>query len=117
MNDGAPPRPDPKAIRPSIVDSGWSDPPPAVSAPPPPLPPPPTRPLPSYDAQENAGVRDVTLVDREVHSRARAMREKDTLPPPRRASAFPQSATATPLSRPKGLPPPPSVRPAPPSVR
>ena len=116
MNDGAPPRPDPKAIRPSIVDSGWSDLPPAASETPAGLPPPPTRPLPSYDAPESAGVRDVTLVDREVQSRARAMREKDTLPPPRRASAFPQSATATPLSRPKGLPPP-SVRPAPPSVR
>src|SRR6187402_2310860 len=111
MNDGAPPRPDPKAIRPSIVDSGWSDPPPSVEppAPPPPpvaLPPPPTRSLPSYDAPETAGVRDVTLVDREIQSRARAMREKDTLPPPRRASAFPQAAGPVTHSRPQGLPPP-----------
>ena len=84
-------------------------------------------PLPSYDAQETAGVRDVTLVDREVQSRARAMREKDTLPPPRRASTFPQSATRTRTRAHKGCrrasvrpalpsvrPPPPSVRPAPP---
>src|SRR6478736_4449236 len=129
MNDGAS-RPDPKLIRPSIVDSGWSDAPPPVSEPPA-LPPPPTRPLPSYDAPDSVSVRDVTLVDREaqqravdrevqqrsVQQRARAKREQDTLPPPRRASSFPQSvATATP-SRPKTLPPPPSVRPAPPSVR
>src|SRR6185369_13819342 len=126
MNDGAPPRPDPKAIRPSIVDSGWSVPPPEASEPPPPLPPPPTRPLPSYDAPESHGVREVTLVDREtqqraidrevqqraVQQRARAKREQDTLPPPRRASSFPQSQTAAP-SRPQGLPPP-SVRPPPP---
>src|SRR6478752_2380221 len=116
MNDGAPPRPAPKAIRPSIVDSGWSDPPPAASEPKAALPPPPTRQLPSYDAQEMGGVRDVTLVDREVQSRARAMREKDTLPPPRRASGFPQAPAPVPHSRPQGLPPP-SVRPAPPSVR
>src|SRR6187431_1989169 len=114
MNDGAPPRPDPKAIRPSIVDSGWSDPPPAASEPKAALPPPPTRQLPSYEAQELGGVRDVTLVDREVQSRARAMREKDTLPPPRRASSFPQ--VPAPPSRPQGLPPP-SVRPPPPNVR
>src|SRR6188768_586919 len=106
MNDGAPPRPDPKAIRPSIVDSGWSDTPPAANEPPLALPPPPTRPLPSYEAQETAGVRDVTLVDREVQSRARAMREKDTLPPPRRASTFPHAAAPVPHSRPQGLPPP-----------
>ena len=121
MNDGAPPRPDPKPIRPSIVDSGWSVPPPAASEPPPALPPPPTRPLPNYEAQETAGVREVTLVDREVQSRARAMREKDTLPPPRRASSFPQ--VPPPPSRPQAAPPPsvrplaPSVRPPPPSVR
>src|SRR6188768_1783591 len=122
MNDGAPPRPDPKAIRPSIVDSGWSDPPPAASEPKAALPPPPTRQLPSYDAQEMGGVRDVTLVDREVQSRARAMREKDTLLPPRRASAFPQAPAAASPSRPQGPPPSaartsPSVRPPPPSVR
>ena len=31
---------------------------------------------------------DVTQVDRQIQSRVKAMREKDTLPPPRRASAF-----------------------------
>lgn len=97
MNDGAPPRPDPKAIRPSIVDAGWSVPPPAVA--PEAQRPGTDRPLPSYDAPEPAGVREVTMVDREVHSRAKAMREKDTLPPPRRASAFP----------PAGPPPPPPI--------
>ncbi|MEP7049011.1 MAG: hypothetical protein ABJB12_01610 [Pseudomonadota bacterium] len=100
MNDGAPPRPDPKAIRPSIVDAGWSMPPPRVASelPPPPAPPPQpaARPLPSYEAHE-AAVREVTMVDREIQTRAQAMREKDTLPPPRRASAFPPA------------PPPPSV--------
>src|SRR6187402_105000 len=106
MNDGAPPRPDPRAIRPSIVDSGWSDSPPEASEPLAPLPPPPTRPLPGYESQETAGIRDVTLVDREVQSRAKAMREKDTLPPPRRASSFPQAAGPVTHSRPQGLPPP-----------
>lgn len=108
MNDGTPTRPDPKAIRPSMVDSGWSAPPPAVS---------PTgereseaeRPLPSYDAPDHASVRDVTLVDDEVQTRAKAMRDKDTIPPPRRASAFPPAP-----------PPPPVVvrapEPAPPSA-
>ncbi len=108
MNDGAPPGPDPKAIRPSMVDSGWSAPPPRIAEPE--LPPPPgsdrerapqpsARPLPSYEAHE-AGVRDVTMVDREIQTRAKAMREKDTLPPPRRASAFP----------PAPPPPPPPAR-------
>ncbi|HYQ46611.1 MAG TPA: hypothetical protein VER11_31800 [Polyangiaceae bacterium] len=129
MTDGAS-RPDPKLIRPSIVDSGWSDAPPPASEPPPALPPPPTRPLPAYDAPDSGSVREVTLVDREVlqrvvesevqqravQQRARAKREQDTLPPPRRASTFPQSATTAPALRPQGLPPP-SVRPAPPSVR
>jgi hypothetical protein len=97
MNDGAPPGPDPKAARPSLVDSGWS------SAPPPDAEPstdprlPPARPLPSYEAHE-AGIH-VTMVDREVQTRAQAMREKDTLPPPRRASEFPAA-----------LPPPPAAR-------
>ncbi|MEO6599992.1 MAG: hypothetical protein ABIQ16_08990 [Polyangiaceae bacterium] len=115
MNDGAPPRPDPKAVRSTLVDSGWSAiPPPAsegLKAPPvPDLPPP--RPLPSYDASES--VRDVTMVDREVNSRAKAMREKETLPPPRRSGFPPSRSSAFPPSRssaaPPGLPPPPVVR-------
>ncbi|MEO8900504.1 MAG: hypothetical protein ABI488_02655 [Polyangiaceae bacterium] len=150
MNEGAPPGPDPKAIRPSLVDSGWSVPPPQIEEPA--LPPPPStgerrpqpasRPLPSYEAHET-GVRDVTMVDREIQTRARAMREKETLPPPRRASAFPppppvvrsqepplvirspgalasplpgSSRPAPPLSRPPAPPASPS-RPAPPPAR
>ena len=104
MNDGAPPGPDPKAIRPSIVDSGWSVPPPAGAEPPPAQPLPSTRPLPSYDAPDAPdapSVRDVTMVDREVQSRAKAMREKDTLPPPRRASAFPPAPPPAPVVRPQ----------------
>ena len=104
MNDGAPPGPDPKAVRPSLVDSGWS------SAPPPDAEPatdprlPQARPLPSYEAHE-AGIH-VTMVDREIQTRAQAMREKDTLPPPRRVSGFPSA-----------LPPPPAGRaPEPPPV-
>jgi len=130
MNDGAPPRPDPKAIRTTLVDSGWSVPPTSGSEPEGAPAIPATRPLPSYDAQESAGVREVTMVDREVQSRAKAMREKDTLPPPRRASSFPPAGVSFPTARaqelpPVGLrpptpsvrPPPPSVRPPPPSVR
>lgn len=103
MNDGAPKGPDRKAVRTSLVDSGWSAHPPAASESPDPsevpnLPS--TRPLPSYDAQEQPGVRDVTIVDREVHTRAKAMREKDTLPPPRRASAFPPAHPPPPQQRP-----------------
>ncbi len=103
MNDGAPPGPDPKAIRPSMVDSGWSAPPPRIASelPPPPAAEPATepsaRPLPSYEAHE-AGVRDVTMVDREIQTRAKAMREKDTLPPPRRASGFPPAPPPPPAA-------------------
>lgn len=112
MNDGAPPRPDPKAVRSTLVDSGWSAIPPAAAEPPavPDLPPP--RPLPSYDASES--VREVTMVDREVNSRAKAMREKDTLPPPRRSGFPPNRASTFPPNRasvaPPGLPPPPVAR-------
>src|SRR3954470_18917312 len=115
MNDGAPPRPDAKGIRSTLVDSGWSAIPPAIeegSGAPhlPDLPPP--RSLPSYDTNES--VREVTMVDREVNSRAKAMREKDTLPPPRR-SGFPPSRSATvPPNRasafPAAPPPPPVTR-------
>ena len=103
MNDGAPPGPDPKAARPSLVDSGWS------SAPPPDAEPstdprlPPARPLPSYEAHE-AGIH-VTMVDREVQTRAQAMREKDTLPPPRRASEFPAAFPPPPAARAPEQPP------------
>src|SRR5882724_5084942 len=105
MNDGAPPGPDPKAARPSLVDSGWS------SAPPPDgepsterrLPSQP-RPLPSYEAHE-AGIRDVTMVDSEVQTRAQAMRDKDTLPPPRRVSAFPSALPASAAARAPEPPP------------
>ena len=118
MNDGAPPRPDPKAIRGSLVDSGWSAPPPAAAeAPETEQQYPSTRPLPSYDAPEAPGIRDVTVVDREVQTRAKAMREKDTLPPPRRAtSAFPPAPPPPPVTRsspaaagyrPSSVPPPP----------
>ena len=109
MNDGAPPGPDRKAVRTSLVDSGWSAHPPAASEPAaspdlrePGLPA--ARPLPAYDAHEQPGVRDVTMVDREVHTRAKAMREKDTLPPPRRASAFPQAHPPAPQQRPREPP-------------
>ena len=102
MNEGAPPGPDRKTVRTSLVDSGWSAHPPAASeptvSPGPRLPE--ARPLPGYDAQEQAAVRDVTMVDREVHTRAKAMREKDTLPPPRRASAFPPAHPPAPQQRP-----------------
>jgi hypothetical protein len=104
MNDGAPPRPDPKAIRGSLVDSGWSAIPPPASEAPADLGLPPARPLPSYEAHE-AGIRDVTLVDREIQSRAKAMREKDTLPPPRRASAFPPAPPPPPVARAPEPPP------------
>ncbi|MEO7032894.1 MAG: hypothetical protein ABI548_03590 [Polyangiaceae bacterium] len=140
MNDGAPPGPDPKAIRPSMVDSGWSVPPPQIEEPALPPPPPSTgerrpqpasRPLPSYEAHET-GVRDVTMVDREIQTRAKAMREKETLPPPRRASAFPPpppvvrsqgapvgirgpGALASPLPGSSRPPPPPSRPSAPPA--
>ena len=134
MNDGAPPGPDPKAIRPSMVDSGWSAPPPRIAEAELPPPPgsepeparqPPARPLPSYEAHE-AGVRDVTMVDREIQTRAKAMREKDTLPPPRRASAFPPAPPPPPVVRAQEPPvvirnpdalasPLPGTRPAPPS--
>jgi hypothetical protein len=126
MNDGAPPRPDPKAVRTSLVDSGWSAPPPAAAEAPgaPDLPP--ARPLPSYEASDatdvtdGAGVRDVTMVDREVHSRAKAMREKDTLPPPRRSGFPPSRTSAFPPSRassfPAAPPPPALVRPPEPAV-
>ena len=108
MNDGAPPRPDPKAIRASIVDSGWSVPPPSGADVPPVERLPSTRALPSYEEQEGGAVRDVTIVDREIHSRAKAMRDKDTLPPPRRASSFPP-APAPPPPRTRPPPPPPPV--------
>ncbi|MES1179399.1 MAG: hypothetical protein ABUL62_34100 [Myxococcales bacterium] len=118
MNDGAPPRPDPKAVRSTLVDSGWSAIPPAATEVPgvPDLPPP--RPLPNYDASES--VREVTMVDREINSRAKAMREKDTLPPPRRSGFPPTRSSAFPPSRasaaPPGLPPPPVVRAQEPAV-
>lgn len=122
MNDGAPPRPDPKAVRTSLVDSGWSAPPPPVTSGdvPEAIEMPPARPLPSYDSPEAPG-RDVTMVDREVHSRAKAMREKDTLPPPRRSGFPPSRSSAFPPSRasafPPAAPPPPVVRvPEPPVV-
>lgn len=147
MSDGAPPGSDPKAVRPSLVDSGWSvAPPPAdeqadeqthvieplgVA-----------RPLPSYAAHEastHATMPDVTQVDRTIGTRAKAMREKsprekDTLPPPRR-SGFPPSMPPPPppppepsvvvASQPRAsVPPPPPKRsspssalPPPPSVR
>ena len=119
MNDGAPPRPDPKAVRTSLVDSGWSAPPPAADEATEVLDVPPARPLPSYDAPEAPG-RDVTMVDREVHSRAKAMREKDTLPPPRRSGFPPSRSSGFPPSRasafPPAPPPPPVVRAAEPPV-
>ena len=108
MTDGAPPGPNPKAVRTTMVDSGWSVAPPALDEvttevqrmPLPTLPIADTRPLPSYAQHEAAsGVPDVTQVDPKIQSRAKAMREKDTLPPPRRASAFPSA-----------LPPPPAGR-------
>ena len=115
MNDGAPTRPDPKAVRPSMVDSGWSAPPPPAE------PERPSRPLPNYDSPDEASVRDVTLVDNEVQTRAKAMREKDTIPPPRRASAFPPANTsrkpepAVVIRAPEvGLPPPPARASVPP---
>ncbi len=132
MSDGAPPGPDPKAVRPSLVDSGWS-----VTPPPPeeqtavlePLGV--ARPLPSYAAHEastHATIPDVTQVDRTIQSRAKAMREKDTLPPPRRASAFPPAAPPPAVTRAEEPPvviapgarvsaPPPPPRSAPASVR
>ncbi len=144
MSDGAPPGPDPKAVRPSLVDSGWSVAPPPAEE----LPDEQThvleplgiaRPLPSYAAHEastHATIPDVTQVDRTIQSRAKAMREKDTLPPPRRASAFPPAAPPPAVTRPEepavviapaartSVPPPPpprsapgSLRPPPPSVR
>ncbi len=70
------------------------------------------RALPSYDATES--VRDVTMVDREVHSRAKAMREKDTLPPPRRSGFPPNRSSTIPPNRasafPAAPPPPPATR-------
>ena len=142
MTDGAPPGPDPKVVRTSLVDSGWSAPPPpsdepttAVQA----MPFPAARPLPSYAAHEAAAggtIPDVTQVDRQIQSRAKAMREKDTLPPPRRASAFPPAPPPVPVVRaqeppvviqnatyvsepPRSVPPPDpaSVRPPPPAPR
>src|SRR3954467_12264616 len=130
MNDGAPPRPDPKGIRPSVVDAGWSFPPPRAASelPPPPVAAPPpaaqpvVRPLPSYEAHE-AAVREVTMVDREIQTRAKAMREKDPLPPPRRASGFPPAPPPPPppvvVRSPDALtsPLPVGSRPAPPPSR
>ncbi len=146
MNDGAPPGAEPKSVRSTLVDSGWAGaPPPAAPLPPPPpsLPPPPApplvrepskpvaRPLPSYETHE-AGLSDVTLVDREMQSRAKAKREKDTLPPPRRGAAFPSvpppplarpneppAAVGNPVAAPAPLPVPPSppLAPQPPAAR
>src|SRR5450432_2562180 len=141
MTDGAPPGHDPKVVRTSLVDSGWSAPPPPLDEPTtevqrlplPTLPVLDARSLPSYAAHEAAAgssMPDVTQVDRQVQSRAKAMREKDTLPPPRRASAFPPAPPPAPVVRAQEPPvviqnasyatasaPPPSVRPPPPSVR
>jgi hypothetical protein len=131
MTDGAPPGSNPKAVRTSLVDSGWSVPPPPVEEPTEVNRLPSARPLPSYAAHEAAsGMPDVTQVDRQIQSRAKAMREKDTLPPPRRASAFPPAPPPPPVVRAQEPPvviqqasqimagsPSPSVRPPPPSVR
>ena len=105
MTEGAPPGSNPKAVRTSLVDSGWSAPPPAseettleLAR----LPLPETRTLPSYAAHEaSSGLPDVTQVDPKIQSRAKAMREKDTLPPPRRASAFPPAPPPVPVVRPQ----------------
>src|SRR5258708_2690681 len=102
MTDGAPPGPDRKAVRTSLVDSGWSvTPPPSHEVATERLPPlPEARPLPSYAAHEAAsGMPDVTQVDPKIASRAGAMRERDTLPPPRRASAFPPAQPPAPVVR------------------
>jgi hypothetical protein len=135
MTDGAPPGPDPKAVRPSIVDTGWSThPPPVAEEVTTEVRPafPSARPLPSYAAHE-AGltIPDVTQVDQQIQSRANAMREKDTLPPPRRASAFPPAQPPAPVVRAQEPPvviqdaasrpaasvrPPPAVRATQPSV-
>ncbi len=137
MTDGAPPGQGPK-VHTSLVDSGWSVAPPPVEEPTTEVQRLPTellesRPLPSYAAHEAAaGMPDVTQVDRQIQSRAQAMREKDTLPPPRRASAFPPAPPPVPVVRSQEPPvviqnaafeasantaPPLSVRPPPPSVR
>jgi hypothetical protein len=144
MTDGAPPGHDPKVVRTSLVDSGWSAPPPPLDEPTtevqrlplPTLPVLDARSLPSYAAHEAAAgssMPDVTQVDRQIQSRAKAMREKDTLPPPRRASAFPPAPPPAPVVRAQEPPvviqnasyvtatasasAPPAVRPPPPSVR
>ena len=67
------------------------------------LPPvPAARPLPPYG---NPSIPDVTQVDRQVQSRAKAMREKDTVPPPRRSSAFPPAQPPAPLAARPSEPP------------
>jgi hypothetical protein len=131
MSDGAPPGRDPKAVRASMVDSGWSVKPPPADEPVTevaPLPLTAPRHLPSYAAHEasaHAAMPDVTQVDRTVEFRAKAMREKDTIPPPRRASAFPPAPPPPAVVRPQEPPVviqpsaqvAPPVRPPPPSVR
>lgn len=123
MNDGAPKGPDPKPVRTSLVDSGWSAPPPVVDEPTRALPGlPDPRPLPSYAAHE-AGLPDVTQVDRTIQTRAKAMREKETRPPAQRVSAFPPAPPPVPVVRTQEPPvviqseaaalPPPSLPPPP----
>jgi hypothetical protein len=102
MTDGAPPGPNPKVVRTTLVDSGWSSAPPPAEEPKreAQLPLPEARSLPSYAAHEAAILgHDVTQVDPKVQSRAKAMREKDTIPPPRRASAFPPAPPPAPVVR------------------
>ncbi len=122
MNEGPPPGPDSKGARSTLFDSGWSAaPPPAapLSLPPIPQPPPPLRrppfvneppkaaapALPSYESKEGTGR------DQEGQSLIKARREKATLPPPRRASAFPSVPPPLPLARPHESVPPVAVPP------
>jgi len=134
MTDGAPPGPNQKVVRTTLVDSGWSSTPPPVEEQKTDLqlPLPEARSLPSYAAHEAAILgHDVTQVDPKVQSRAKAMREKDTIPPPRRSSAFPPAPPPVPVVRaqeppvviqnasfvtaaPNAAPAPGSVRPPPP---
>src|SRR5258706_3994325 len=108
MTDGAPPGPGPKVVRTSLVDSGWSSVPPPTEAIPTDVhrqPLPTARALPSYSAHEAAsGMPDVTQVDPKILARANAMRDKDTIPPPRRASAFPPAPPPVPVVRPQEPP-------------
>lgn len=112
--------PDPKDLRASVVDSGWSAPPPDVDPEATLRTPRPTvtdestsRLLPAYEDQAQGGV---TQIDADLQTRLRAMQRVSLsdlqappppLPPPPRA----RSAAPPPPSPPPSLPPPPSFPP------